>query len=93
MGLPPILRGQPHSLLRKLRLAFLDENWYNYSRCRRWDLNPHEVKASTVFETVASACSATSAREYFCLGETRFFPYLVEGHTLPSQKPGFWTPP
>ena len=31
--------------------------------CRRRGSNPHEVLASTVFETVASAYSATSARK------------------------------
>ena len=36
------------------------ENCYNHP-CRRWDSNPHEGCPSTVFETVASACSATSA--------------------------------
>jgi RNA polymerase sigma-70 factor (ECF subfamily) len=36
------------------------ESWYN-APCRRWDSNPHEGYPSTVFETVASACSATSA--------------------------------
>ena len=44
-------------------LAELLESCYN-DPCRRWDSNPHEGCPSTVFETVASACSATSAPSF-----------------------------